>query len=94
MSSWTEIARRGRSIGHSVETRTWWEVARRWSIAATILLRRIVAAKLRLRRIAGRREWRLTTVLRLLTLSRRALTRTRRVLQSMIVSLAAPNKDI
>lgn len=89
LTSWTEIPWRWRSVWHSIETRTWWEITRWRSVAATILLCRIVAAELRWWGITMFWKGRLATVLRLLrTLSRtRGLSRTRRVLQRRCVSL-------
>jgi len=68
LTSRTKISRRRRTIWH-VEARPRPEVAWRRSITATILLRRIIAAELRLLRIAWWRKWRLTTILRRRTLT-------------------------
>jgi hypothetical protein len=76
LTSRTKVSRRRRTIWH-VEARPWPEVAWRRSITAIILLRRIIAAELRLLRITWRRKGRLATILRQgsLTLELRAWSR-------------------
>jgi hypothetical protein len=68
LTSRTKVSGRRRAIWH-VETRPRPEVAWRRSVTATILLRRIIAAELRLLRIAWWRKWGLTTILRRRTLT-------------------------
>jgi hypothetical protein len=79
LTSRTKISRWRRTIWH-VEARPRPEVAGRRSITATILLRRIIAAELRLLRIAWWRKWRLTTILRRRTLTLLWRARSRSIL--------------